>query len=364
MRLISVNRCQPGQKIAKSIYTNNGTVLIGAGVFLTQRMINRLQEYHISAVYIDDELTSDIIVEDVVSEQTRREAMGIISETFKAYQIDPKRWRQLPSSQQIGQKFRHAVLSIIDELKGNQVAMNLLGSVGGVDNYVFYHSFHVTLYATSLGVKLGLDQKELTELGIGAILHDIGKMAIPSEILTKPDKLTNEEYKIMQKHTEYGFELLRKEDDIPLLAAHCAYQHHERCDGSGYPRGLVESEIHRYGKILGICDVFDAMTTSRVYRKAMLPHEAMEELFLGTGKLFNQEMVEHFRDTIALYPIGLTVTLNTGEEGIVVDYNRGAPSRPILRVIKEPNGERVASPYEIDLSKHLNIMIASCDYIL
>ncbi len=364
MRLVSIANCRPGEKLAKSIYSNNGNTLIGQGVILNQRMIDRLKDLNITAIYIDDEQTEDIVVEDAVSEATRKEAMSVIHNTFQVFQEDPKRWQKHFNNRQLGKQFRQVMSSVIDELKQNHSAMNLLGSVCSTDHYVFAHSFNVTLYTTAVGLRIGLNEKELMEIGIGAMLHDVGKVAVPQEILSKPGKLTDEEFEQIKKHTEFGFEILRKQDEIPLLAAHCAFQHHERLDGSGYPRNLKDQAIHPFAKVLAIADVYDALTTHRVYRKAMLPHQAMEILYTGVDKLFVKEYVETFRDTIALYPIGLGVTLNTGEEGVVVDYNRGAPSRPIVRIFKDEHGNQLDSPYEVDLSKRLNLVISTCDLLI
>ncbi|MGC5324759.1 HD-GYP domain-containing protein [Brevibacillus sp. SYSU BS000544] len=364
MRLISLSKCLPGQRLAKTIYSDSGVVLVGEGVELNQRMLDRLQSYNVTAVYIHDERTADIVVEDVISEATRKEAMKTINETFKTFHDEPQRTQKFIQNKQLGKQFRQVMNSVIDELKANRNAMSLLGSVCGTDHYIFQHSFNVALYSTAVGLQLQLNEKELVELGLGALLHDIGKMMIPLEILQKPGRLSDEEFNEIKKHTEIGFEILRRQDDIPLLAAHCAYQHHERLDGSGYPRQLKEKDIHRYAKILAVGDVFDALTTHRVYRRAMLPHQAMEILYSGVDKLYIKDNVQAFRDSIALYPIGLGVTLNTGEEGVVIDYNRGAPSRPIVRILTDEKGNNISVPFEIDLSKRLNIFIESCDLIM
>jgi HD-GYP domain-containing protein (c-di-GMP phosphodiesterase class II) len=150
--------------------------------------------------------------------------------------------------------------------------------------------------------------------------------------------------------------MLKDEPNVPLLAAHCAYQHHERLNGSGYPRGITGEAIHEYARWIGLVDSYDAMTTHRVYRSAMLPHEALEVLFTGAGTLYDQEKIALFRDKIALYPLGVTVRLNTGEIAVVVDLNASAAHRPIVRVLENADGETVP-PYEIDLSKKLTILI-------
>lgn len=147
---------------------------------------------------------------------------------------------------------------------------------------------------------------------MGSLLHDIGKMMIPPEILHKPGRLTDEEFDIIKNHAKYGFDILRKQGDVPLLSAHCALQHHEKWNGGGYPRGLAGEEIHPYARALAVGDVFDALTTHRVYRRAMLPHEAMEIIYADTNSHFEQSVVETFRRTVAIYPVGVTVKLNSG----------------------------------------------------
>lgn len=195
----------------------------------------------------------------------------------------------------------------------------------------------------------------MESLGVGALLHDIGKILIPSHILNKPTQLSDEEFELVKAHTEYGFDILRRQDQFPSVVAHCAYQHHERIDGSGYPRQLKGNEIHQFGKIIGIADVFDAMTSNRVYRDAMLPHDAMEVLYGGAAIKFDKNMVEQFKKTIALYPNGITVSLSDGRKGIVIRQHPHLFHRPVIRIVEE-DGQEVA-PYDIDLSKVLNVMI-------
>ncbi|MBR8661686.1 MULTISPECIES: HD-GYP domain-containing protein [Bacillales] len=361
MRLTSIHKIRPGDTLARPIYAENGTVLVGAGVELTQRMLDRLKQMNIATLYIQDKRTDDIVLETPVSEQTRREAMSVIQTAFRSVHEFPHKWQQVFSDKQLGRQLRQVLSRVSDELRACRSAMNLLADVCASDHYIFSHSFNVTLYATALAIKSGFSEREVLEIGIGAMMHDIGKMAIPDEILKKPNRLTPEEYEVMKKHAEYGFELLRRQEDIPLLSAHCAYQHHERLNGTGYPRRLKGGEIHPYAQLVAVCDVFDALTTHRIYRPSLLPHEAMEKLFAGTETLFAKPFVECMRDTISLYPLGLSVTLNTGESGVVVDSNKGMPSRPIVRILYDEKGEPVASPYEYDLSKRLQLMIVACD---
>lgn len=360
MRLTSIHKVFVGEQIAKPIYSSNGATLIGENVTLTQRMIDRLKAANVSHVYIKDKTFEDLVIPEVLSEQTRKEAMGTILNTFQSFQNQSQTSYRIPIHTDIGRPFRKVMGLLIDELKQNEAALSLLGSVCGFDHYVFSHSFQVTLYTITVAIRMGFNQKELMDIGLGAILHDIGKMMVPYEILSKPGSLTNDEFLLMKKHTEFGFEILRRQEDLSLLTAHCAFQHHERFDGSGYPRNLTDAEIHPYAKIIAICDVYDALTSNRVYRNAMLPHEAIEILYSGVGTNFSKDLVEDFKNTVALYPLGLTVTLTTGEVGVVIRNHPELSSRPMIRVIKGSDGSAVQS-YDLDLAKHLNIMIVSCE---
>ncbi|MNC14638.1 Cyclic di-GMP phosphodiesterase response regulator RpfG [compost metagenome] len=207
-----------------------------------------------------------------------------------------------------------------------------------------------------LGIAHGYSREELRIIGLGSLLHDIGKTQIPVKIIQKPGMLSDEEFRHMQAHTEIGYRILKDEPNIPLLAAHCALQHHERIDGSGYPRGLKGPQIHEYAKWLGVADSYDAMTSNRIYKKAMLPHQAVEALYVGSGTLYEQKQLELFRDRVAIYPLGLTVKLSTGESGVVVKIDPTIPHRPVVRVLHDPDGEPVV-PYELDLGSKLSVVI-------
>jgi putative nucleotidyltransferase with HDIG domain len=367
VRLVSIKNCMNGMTIARPVFDEQGRLLLGSGVSLTKRILERLESQGITHLYIDDELTKDLVLEDNISIEVRTEATKSIQTVFEAIREGKHKSKATTYGKMVNE-FKRVFENLLSELKRNQQLMNLLSYIHVKDNYVFTHSLNVTLYSLAIAMQLKFDDKKLHELGLGALLHDIGKMMIPEEILHKPGKLTDEEYAIMKKHTEYGFELLRKEPELSVLVAHCAYQHHEKLDGSGYPRGLKDKDIHPYAKIIAVADVFDALTThQRAYRKGMLPHEAMEILYAGSSNTqFDQKVVEAFRSSIALYPIGVTVTLNTGEKAVVVGYNTDTPQRPKIRIFTNTQGEMLKEWIEIDLSvpKYLSTMIIECDAII
>lgn len=346
-------------KLAKSVYNEDGIVLLSEGYALTQPIIDRLNKSGVGHLYIQDQRTDDLQIPELISPQTRQMAVSQVKLHFRKLMDQTVKKRGI--QQRLGKDFKQVLDAIMSDLNRHKDAMVMLTHINTTDLYLFQHSVNVCTYNIMLGMAFGYTQDELTVLGLGSLLHDIGKTQVPLEILNKRGALNTEESGIMQTHAEIGFRLLKDEPNIPLLAAHCAFQHHERLDGSGYPRGIMNDDIHEYAKWLGIVDSFEAMTSNRIYRSAMLPHQALDHLFTGAGTLYDQKMLEHFRDRIALYPIGLSVKLNSGEEGVVVDINSTYPQRPIVRILQSDAGVELREPYEIDLSKHLSIMISAID---
>lgn len=358
MRLVATESVKPGVKLGKTIMNNNGQVLLNKGVKLSDKMIQRLLDVRVNHIYIEDVRTEDIVIENAISDELRMEVTSTIETTFKQIQTDLEKNHSLVI-EKASKKLANLIRHLLSEIKSNEQLLTLLSDVYIYDHYIFTHSLNVTLYSLAIGQRLNLSPKELETLGLGAILHDVGKMKISTDILMKPGRLTEEEYEEMKKHSEYGFQMLKKVNTISLLVAHCAYQHHERLNGTGYPRGITGNNIHLFGKIIAVADVFDAVTSNRVYRKAMLPHEGLEILYAGVGTLFDAEVVTAFRNAVAIYPIGISVLLNDGSAGIVVKQNIGFSDRPIVRIL-EKNGQEV-TPYDVDLTKKLNVVVSKCE---
>ncbi len=358
MRLVSTKSIQPGTTLAQTIYNDNGQVLIQKDLDLTARAIRRLLSQGITYVYIKDGLTDDIHIESPISEELRMEASNTIKETFSEMSQEGFMNNSHILNKQ-ERKLTDIIKQIMDEMQNNSDTISLLTDIFVTDDYIFQHSINVTIYSIAIGMELGLSEKELSEIGTGAMLHDIGKVFIDQDILQKPEALNDEEFQVIKKHTQLGFDFLRKQIDLPLLVAHCAYQHHERLDGSGYPRGIKGDQMHRYAKLISVADVFDAVTSNRVYRDAKLPHEGLEVLYAGAINLFDKEMVEAFKKSVAVYPNGLTVKLSDGRNGIVSKQNKHLCDRPIIRVLKE-NAKEVEA-YEVDLASTLNVTISSCN---
>lgn len=358
MKLVETLSVEVGTKLGKVIYNEKGKILVNKGVTLDGRMLKRLIQLGITYIYIEDKQTEDIIFKDPISNPLKQKALTTIVDTFKQVQSNPISSRSFVLEKSV-KEFKAIIQHIMSELNETPELMSILSDVCVHDTYIFTHSLNVTLYSLAIGIELKLPSSQLEDIGLGAIMHDIGKVAIPKEILLKPERLTNEEFTVIKTHATEGFELLRNTQTVPLLVAHCAFQHHERLDGSGYPRGIKEQDIHDYAKIIAVADVFDAVTSNRVYRPAMLPHEGLEMLYAGVERQFQTKIIKAFHKSVAIYPNGITVELNDGRKGVVVQQNVSLSDRPIVRVFEE-NGCKI-SPYEINLEKELSVVVTGCD---
>ena len=210
-----------------------------------------------------------------------------------------------------------------------------------IDDYTFSHAVHVAIYATTLGKALHMSPNDLYELCLGGLLHDIGKIDIPPEIVNKPGKLTDEEYKIMKEHVRYSFNRVYRFQNINRALLSAIGEHHERMDGSGYLQNLKGTSIHKWARLMAVADVYDAVTSNRCYREAMLPHEGAE-ILMGSAFHLDPHLVRTFIRTISFYPVGCKVMLSTNEQGIVLGAHRDMPLRPIIHVTKrDGKGSRV-----------------------
>lgn len=348
MRKLHIRSAKPGDVIARTIFLENGNVLLGSGMQLTARYIDRLIDLGIDTVYIQDKHTEDIIPEDVLRDETRKHAVESVYRTMTGL-IDQPKLERRSSHPELGSTFRKVFGEILGDLRNRKDILFSLTNLHVMDGYYFHHAVNVAVLAGLIGLAKGYNQNQLSELGVGALLFDIGMTQFPKALWNKKTDLNDEERMRIRNHTEDGFNLLRAQHDISLLSAHCALQHHERFDGTGYPRQLTGKEIHEYAQIVAIADVFDALTSPRPFRRGYSAHEATEFLFAAGNRHFDHELVKLFLKHVAVYPIASTVQLSSGHVGVVSSIDPLAAHRPTIRIIQEPDGTSVQYPYEIDL---------------
>lgn len=386
---MSLDSVETGMRVGKPVFSEDGQLLVGRGLILNNYFISSLKSRGISSLYIFDKDTDDIIPRDNISEVVRGatikdlkslfgdlegtivkemkdESMDAITDAVNSAQF-MNTFAQNPAFQ----KLQGDVNNIVDELINGEMTLGL-NSIKTYDNYTFQHSIDVAIVSIMIGRKVGLPTKRLRELGVGCLLHDMGKVFIPIEIVNKPDKLTDEEYEVIKMHPNLGYELAKGVVSIGILPPHVAFQHHEKQDGTGYPRGLkgnnrliISKEprtIHLYGSITAVADVFDAMGSDRPYRKAMSPDKVISIMKDMNEEHLNREVLRYFFSITPVFPIGTIVKILNGDYinhlGIVCAHDEGNFERPVVRIIFDQIKKRI-TPFDINLLEHEDIQIES-----
>lgn len=353
MRRVHLDHVLPGMRLAKTIFTSEGRVLLTLGMELKDNFIERLKAGGVTEIFIEDDISENVEVPDVICESTRLEAKLVIKNLMENKNF---------SSTFSDKKVKELINKIIDELLSNSDILVNLADIKSVDDYTFEHSVNVCILSLITGIGLGLSSSRLRDLGVGALLHDIGKLRIPREILKKPSQLTVEEFEEIKKHTIYGYEILKANQNISMISAFIALGHHERYDGSGYPLQLRSENIHKCARIVAVADVYDALTSDRVYRRKLKCHEVVEYITSLGSHHFDKDIILEFIKYIAVYPVGTGVILNTRERGLVVSVDKAIPTRPVVRIIYDQRNQCLENHYDIDLSQKLNVHIVdSCE---
>jgi HD-GYP domain-containing protein (c-di-GMP phosphodiesterase class II) len=268
----------------------------------------------------------------------------------RTYQSTKKQVKHLLASAQLGQALnmadaKVAVKDCVDRVVANPNAILWLTRLKHQDEYTAEHSVNVCLLSIALGQRMGLAAYELENIGISGLMHDIGKMKVPPEILNKPDRLDPEEFAEMARHTVYAKQLLMGRSDIYPGAVDVAYSHHERLDGKGYPRGIDSSKISLFTRIVTIADAYDAMTSDRCYKVGMSSMEALQIINRNIGTQFDKEVARQFIGMIGMYPPGYLLEMSNGEVGIILSADKGYQLKPRVMMVldrdKNPQPEAI-----------------------
>ncbi len=242
-----------------------------------------------------------------------------------------------------------AIEGLADAVTHNRTALVALTAMRSYDNYTFTHMVNVSILTMGQARALGIDGRLLREFGLSALMHDIGKVRTPKEILNKPDKLTDPEFEIMRRHTVDGAEILRRTPEMPILAPVVAFEHHLRQDGTGYPAQARRAGLNLGTMLCGISDVYDAMRSQRAYQQAFPTDRILSVLKRNDGTQFDQHLVRRFVQLLGIYPPGNLVRLTTGEIAVVTEAHAPDPHRPRVRVLCASDGTRLDLPYDRNL---------------
>lgn len=334
MRYINIEKVESGMVLAKEVFDDDGRVLLAANTILTKEYIIRLSIRGYQGVYIEDELSRGIQIDEVISIELRNEGAKAVKEG----NID---------------SLKSIAKDIVSQLLEKDKSISLdIKDLRTYDNYTYKHSVNVAVISTIIGIYLSYDEESLYELCLAALMHDIGKTKIDPGIINKPGRLSMMEYRIVQEHARYSYDILDENYLISARTKQAVLHHHENEDGTGYPDRLVGDEIPPYAKIIHVADVYDALTSKRPYKKPYALSEAIEYLMGGSNVLFDRKAVEAFLEAVPVYAKGIDVVMTNGERAIVVS-NTSNPLRPIVRLVD--------SGKDIDLSNdkdYISVTIA------
>ena len=340
MRLVRLTPEIAGQRLARSVVDAAGKVLLTAGAELTSRYIERLAARGVTDIYLVDDLSEEIVPDEAIQTETRAEAQRLVAELLAGAERGDRSGPLLAALSGV-------VSEITDSLWRQQGLAVELGELRRGSAYTFTHSIQVGIGAVLLGHARGLKRGQLLDLGLGALLQDIGTVRY-ADLIRQPRPLTPEEFALLQQHAEEGYHYLKDKAGVSLLAAHVAYQHHERLDGSGYPRGLYGDDIHTFARIAAVVDVYDALVADRPFKAGMPRQEAMGILMGMAGDKLDSALVRCFSEQIAVFAVGSPVLLSSGEVAVVVAQGPAGPGRPIVRILTDP-GQRLIPPQDVDL---------------
>ncbi|MBW8190025.1 HD-GYP domain-containing protein [Neiella marina] len=253
----------------------------------------------------------------------------------QAKQLQKKAFRDMEQGHKIDvDAFKDMSEGLIDSVFRNPQALTMMTRIREKDQYLLEHSLNVGILLGVFGRYLKLDEGLISELVTGGLLHDIGKIRVPEEVLHKPGKLTSEEFEIMKRHVLHGRDIIQENEvTLPAVTMEVVLQHHEQLSGTGYPHRLMGDQISRHGRMTSVVDIFDALTGERVYKKAMLPTAALSIIRSMAPDKLDQELVNAFIRCINVYPVGTLVKLQSGRLGIVTEVNEKAPTKPMLKLI-------------------------------
>jgi HD-GYP domain-containing protein (c-di-GMP phosphodiesterase class II) len=287
MKKIPVSELKPGMKLAKDVHLNDGRLLLLSGFIIKQRYLRKLEIFEIPFVYIEEGIQATL--EDISEERVYSEAFNTIKSVLTAVRDG----KDLDIS-----AVKDTVNDIVHKVINNEAVFMQLTGIRDIDSYTFLHSVDVCIYSVITGKNMGFSKEELTELGISAVLHDIGKCKVPLEILMKPGRLTDEEFHIMKLQTIYGHDIINNTPGLSKRVANVACMHHEKWDGQGYPRGLKGAEIPFASRVISIAETYERIRNRESAAAPCGKEKAVQAIREGSGKRFDPELAVPFADMV------------------------------------------------------------------
>lgn len=347
MRLVDVESIKGNEILAKSIFSQSGTVLMAEGTVIRKEYISHLMALQIDQVYIIDELCEGVRdegTEKKIKEECQTEVKKIIDRFAYCGRSELKEIQKIAST------------IISDILEKRQVVFMLEG-IRDKNEELYSHPLNVCAMSVFIALKMKLSEKKISEIAEGCLLHDIGfQRVVLDEKHVRTGEFTEKENQEIRKHVAYGYDIVQNEPWLSKTAKDIIFYHHERVDGSGYPMHLKGDRIDLSVKIVAACDVFDSMVYGNKTKKVKI-HKALKYMKEMSGSLFDEEVIECMLENMASYPNGTIVVLNTGDNGIVLRQDKKSPRRPVVRLLTKPDGTRYEIWSEVSLGSRKDIWI-------
>lgn len=348
MLYLPIDLLKPGMVLARDLPGSLFHLsLITAGQKITPLAIEKLRNNGVQGAYVESTLEMGCNPpEPIISPQFKNQLLTNIKSQFTSY------LSHAVDSTGMYKAFSDMSVKLVSHLLSKDELLYSMIDIRAYDSYTFSHSLYVGLLASLIGIKMQLSRKQIVDLTMSGLLHDVGKLDVPHEIISKPDKLSTSEFDEIKKHPMYAVNQLSKNALYSPCVLEGIRSHHERYDGSGYPNGLKGKEIPLFGRILALADVFDALVSKRSYRDGWMPHQAVEYMMGCSGTHFDHDILQVFLSVICAYPVGTFVKLSNGWLGVVIHNTPGQTLRPTVRAItpREHYGELV------DLAADMNLL--------
>lgn len=333
---VKIDDCVPKMVTAETIYNNYGAVIVWENTILDTSSIYRLKDFKVDHIFVyESSLPTPVAKPEAIKPEVEVRPEPIPFP--EAYEKDTDAFRSILHDLSMGKtvslnKTIEIANSIFTRKNDNREIIDCITQIRKVDEYTYYHCVNVSLLAMLIGRWLKLSTDDIYMLVQAGLLHDIGKSLIPRDILNKPGKLNDEELQKMKKHAEYGYYLIKSMKGIDQRVAEAVYYHHEREDGSGYPKGLSGTQISQFAKILAVADTFDAMTANRSYKLKDSPFRVFEMMQNGCFGYLDPVILDTFLSNISHYYIGYKARLSDGRIAEIIYINRQQYGRPVLKI--------------------------------
>ena len=348
MRRIKTEQIKGREILAKDIYSSSGVVLISAGTILKREYIEKLLELKITDVFVEDEISRDIRIQDITEEKISEQCTEKLKDTLERF------------SYASGDELKNLSKVAMEVMEGVLLQEEVIYTISNVRNYsksLYEHSLSVAALSILVAVRAGYSGEETKEIAMGALLHDIGFTNVKENYLgVILEELEEKLQKEIKRHVVYGYIEVEQQDWISSVSREIILYHHERLNRSGYPFHMSGEKLKPQVRLVAICDAFDSMVYGNLEKRRKV-HEAQDEIVKAAGEKFDEELVKVFTRSVATYPTGCIVRLNDERCGIVLRQNADMPKRPLIRIVKQNKDGEWVRKEDLDLAEEKQLFI-------